>query len=103
MAFDEPTPSKDSYPFLAAGTIRGKILDASTGEPLIGANVFLTGTTIGTITDFDGNFSLADVEAGKYVYVRGLSDRYSSTTLNGAQIPGLDPEKNTVQMDPFPG
>ena len=42
------------------------------------------------------------VEGGKYVYVRGLGDRYGKTTLNGADIPGLDPNKNTVQMDLFP-
>lgn len=42
------------------------------------------------------------IEGGKYVYVRGLGDRYSKTTLNGADIPGLDPNKNTVQMDLFP-
>lgn len=42
------------------------------------------------------------VEGGKYVYVRGLGDRYSKTTLNGAAIPGLDPNRNTVQMDLFP-
>jgi len=42
------------------------------------------------------------VEGGKYVYVRGLGDRYSKTTLNGAEIPSLDPERNTVQMDIFP-
>jgi len=43
------------------------------------------------------------VEGGKYVYVRGLSDRYSKTLLNGAEIPGLDPNRNTVQLDLFPG
>jgi len=42
------------------------------------------------------------LEGGKYVYVRGLGDRYSKTTLNGAEIPGLDPNRNTVQMDLFP-
>ena len=42
------------------------------------------------------------VEGGKYVYVRGLTDRYSLTTLNGSIIPGLDPNRNTVQMDIFP-
>ncbi len=42
------------------------------------------------------------VEGGKYVYVRGLGDRYSKTSVNKAQIPGLDPNKNTVQMDLFP-
>ncbi len=42
------------------------------------------------------------VEGGRYVYVRGLGDRYSLTTLNSAEIPGLDPDRNTVQMDIFP-
>lgn len=42
------------------------------------------------------------IEGGKYVYVRGLGDRYSKTTLNGVDIPGLDPDRNTLQMDIFP-
>ncbi len=39
---------------------------------------------------------------GKYIYVRGIGDRYNKTLLNGAEIPGLDPDKNAVQMDLFP-
>ncbi len=42
------------------------------------------------------------VEGGKYVYVRGLGDRYTKTILNGMDIPGLDPDRNTLQMDLFP-
>lgn len=42
------------------------------------------------------------VEEGKYVYVRGLGDRYSKTTLNNLDIPGLDPDRNSLQMDIFP-
>jgi hypothetical protein len=42
------------------------------------------------------------VEDGKYVYVRGLGDRYTKSTLNGMEIPGLDPDRNTIQMDMFP-
>jgi len=39
---------------------------------------------------------------GKHVYVRGLGDRYSRTILNGMNIPGLDPDRNSVQLDIFP-
>jgi TonB-dependent receptor len=39
---------------------------------------------------------------GKYVYIRGLGDRYNKTVLNGMDIPGLDPDRNTIQMDIFP-
>ena len=42
------------------------------------------------------------VEGGKYVYVRGLGDRYTKTTLNGLDIPGLDPDRNSIQIDVFP-
>ncbi|MCB9196040.1 MAG: carboxypeptidase-like regulatory domain-containing protein [Flavobacteriales bacterium] len=42
------------------------------------------------------------VEGGKHVYVRGLGDRYTKTILNNMEIPGLDPDRNTVQMDIFP-
>ncbi|MEQ8324820.1 MAG: TonB-dependent receptor [Vicingaceae bacterium] len=189
---------------MAQTAIRGKLIDDETGEPMLFANVGIKGTTIGGISDFDGNFSIESpslktgtcdvqvsfvsyqtkiiegvkvtegkvtllgeirmksegeqlqevvvsaeaikssetamltmkkksaamldgisseemkligdgtaseaakrvtgvtVEGGKYVYVRGLGDRYTKTTLNGVDIPGLDPDRNTLQMDIFP-
>jgi outer membrane receptor protein involved in Fe transport len=42
------------------------------------------------------------IQGGKNVFVRGLGDRYTITTLNGMMIPGLDPDGNAVQMDIFP-
>jgi TonB-dependent receptor len=183
------------------GTLRGSVSDRESGETLIGAFVTVEGTTIGTVTDLDGNFSLdltaatytinvsyvsyaptiienvtiksgevtaleqvllsqkgadlkeivisaeairtsevslmnmkknadalldgissaqfkkvgdataveaakrvtgVSVEDGKYVYVRGLGDRYTKTTLNQTEIPGLDPDRNSLQMDIFP-
>lgn len=42
------------------------------------------------------------VQGGKYVFVRGLGDRYTKTILNGVEIPGLDPDRNSVQLDIFP-
>lgn len=57
----------------------------------------------------DGNAAAAvkrvpgvSIEGGKYVYVRGLGDRYTKSILNGMDIPGLDPDRNTLQMDIFP-
>ena len=44
----------------AQRTVSGRVVDDS-GEPLIGATVRVQGTTAGTITDFDGLFSLSDV------------------------------------------
>ena len=42
------------------------------------------------------------VQDGKFVYIRGLGDRYSKTLLGGLEVPGLDPDKNTLQLDIFP-
>lgn len=182
------------------GILKGRVFD-KTGEPLIGVNLVLDGTTIGGTTDFDGNYTIkgpsgtyilvvsylsyatqnisgiiidanktkilpdiileeeaktlqeivvkattldntdnainkkqqnstnmldgisaqsirrtgdnnvaaaarritgVSIEGGKYIYVRGLGDRYSKSILNGTEIPGLDPERNAVQLDLFP-
>ncbi|MFN8319452.1 MAG: TonB-dependent receptor [Saprospiraceae bacterium] len=42
------------------------------------------------------------VEGGKHIVVRGLGDRYTKIILNSIEIPGLDPDKNSVQTDIFP-
>lgn len=44
----------------------------------------------------------ATTEGGKYVYIRGLGDRYSSTQLNGVNLPSADPDKKSVHFDMFP-
>lgn len=183
------------------GKIRGKLVDASNGEELIGANVILAGQSLGSATDIDGVFSIDPVPAGtytinasmigyskksvtgvvvkdgettrididlapeafemeevvveaklllnnetgllkdrqkaasisdaissedisrsgsgdaaaamnkvtgastvdgKYIYIRGLGERYTSTQLNGAEIPSADPNRRAVQLDIFP-
>ncbi len=181
-------------------TLKGKVTDKETSEALIGTNVFIKGTTNGTMADINGNFVLTGIEPGtyelvcsfisyttvaktftvkgnetlvynfelsssatglddvvvkakaitnsenaimsiqmksatsvngisakemtmngdktaaaslkrvsgitvqdgKYIYVRGLGDRYSRTDLNGAMVPSMDPEKNNIQLDLFP-
>ena len=184
-----------------SGILRGKIIDNETAEPLFAANIGIKGTSIGTTSDFDGNFELKipfskttlfisyigyqtieienieinfdkinlldnirlssntislesvnisaqatrnteaailtikkkspvlmdaisaqslkksgdsnaagaikrvsgiSISNGKYVYVRGLGDRYTKTQLNTMDLPGLDPDRNAVQIDIFP-
>lgn len=184
-----------------SGNISGIVVDSETGEGLIGVNVYLENTTIGTGTDLDGSFFIynipdgnynvifqmisyqekyitnvsiegdepvrldvvlspeeivadevvvearmlqnteasllkerqksisvsdaisaetisntgssdagdamkrvtgASVVDGKYVYVRGLGERYSNTMLNGAELPTSDPDRKSVQYDMLP-
>lgn len=187
-------------PVLAnTGKLVGKVVDSETGEGIIGTTIQIKGTTDGTITDWDGNYTLTleqntyslifssisysstekevsiitneitnlnvtltpdlvelesivvqgqtvkdsetsmltiqrkstnvldglssqtfskngdsnlssaitripgvSISGGKYVFVRGLGDRYIKTTLNGLEIPGLDPDRNSIQIDIFP-
>jgi hypothetical protein len=42
------------------------------------------------------------VQDGKYVFVRGLGERYTTTSLNGARVPSPEPEKKEVPLDLFP-
>ncbi len=183
------------------GKITGQVVDQETGEPLPGATVMLEGTTTGTRTDLDGNFTIpnvpvgtynvvismigynrktvtdlkveqsdianinlsltseaikvqdevvtakrvrntgaallkerqksinvsdaisaeeisrygggdaaeamkqitgASVVGGKYVFVRGLGERYSNTQLNGVELPSADPDRKAFNMDLLP-
>jgi outer membrane receptor protein involved in Fe transport len=42
------------------------------------------------------------VQDGKYVFVRGLGERYTTSSMNGARIPSPEPEKRVVPLDMFP-
>ncbi|MEP5944507.1 MAG: carboxypeptidase-like regulatory domain-containing protein, partial [Balneola sp.] len=44
----------------------------------------------------------ASVVGGKYVYIRGLGDRYTSSHLNGTELPSADPNRKAFQLDIFP-
>ncbi|MEX1055673.1 MAG: carboxypeptidase-like regulatory domain-containing protein, partial [Rhodothermales bacterium] len=183
------------------GSIAGTVVDAGSGESLIGANVIVGGTSVGSTTDLDGYYVIKGVEPGtydvvfsyigyhsktvqnvsvsagetttidlslapetlqmedviiearalqnteaillrqrqkaaavsdaisaeaisrsgsstaadamkkvtgasvvdgKYVFVRGLGERYINTQLNGAELPSADPDRNSIPLDLFP-
>lgn len=64
FAFKEDRFSWNSQLQKGKGGISGYILDAKTGEPLIGVNVILDGTTRGVPTDRNGAFTLKDITPG---------------------------------------
>ena len=71
--------------------VTGCVLDAVTGEPLIGVSVLETGTTNGTITDLDGNFALKVNEnaALQFSYMGYQSlELKSKKRRNGSDPPG---------------
>jgi len=50
----------------ATGQIKGKLTDEETGEAVIGASVQIVGTSMGAMTDFDGNYIIRQLEPGSY-------------------------------------
>ncbi len=69
---------------LQAQTVSGTVLDAETGEALIGANVVIKGTTIGTITDIDGSFDLnaESLPVDLVISYTGFSDQTINVTTS---------------------
>ncbi|MGN1239582.1 MAG: SusC/RagA family TonB-linked outer membrane protein [Paludibacteraceae bacterium] len=65
----------------AQTTATGVVLDAANNEPIIGANIIEVGTTNGTITDFDGNFTL-NVKTGAKLEISYMG--YKSVSLPAA-------------------
>lgn len=55
----------------AQSAVSGKVTD-ETGEPCVGANVLIKGTTTGTMTDFDGNYSLPHVKQGAILVISSI-------------------------------
>lgn len=54
---------------VSSAGIRGTVIDAETGEAIIGANVVLVGTTRGAATDIEGKFLIQHLEPGTYTLV----------------------------------
>ncbi len=67
------------------GKISGKIVDAKTGEPLVGVNILLLGTQKGTASDIDGVFYILNIPPGKYS-VRASMIGYSSVVQQNVRI-----------------
>lgn len=74
------------------GTIKGKVKDAGTNEPVVAANVVIHGTSQGTAADINGDFTISKVKAGTYdVIISFIS--YKSDTLKGVTV---YPDQTTV-------
>ena len=67
---------------LAQATFKGKIVDAETNEPLIGATVSVKGSTQGAIADFDGAFSLKSSSSNVVLLVKYLGYKDVSLKTN---------------------
>ena len=95
-AINKETVNSDS-PKGTTKKIKGVVTDG-TGEPVIGANVVVQGTTSGTITDFDGNFTLdvPDNSVLKISYI-GMTDMLVQT--KGKDYLNVKMDNNSQTLD----
>jgi CarboxypepD_reg-like domain/TonB-dependent Receptor Plug Domain len=79
---------------LAQGRIKGKVTDLETGEPLIGANVLVVGTTFGAATDVNGEYVIINLSAGT-VEIKCSYIGYQTITTSDVRVTtGLTNEVN---------
>jgi len=75
------------------GIVKGKITDEQTDEVLVGATIQIKGTTTGTITNFDGEYTLGNFEAGDYtllVSFVGYSNKETDISISEGEEMTLD-------------
>ena len=75
--------------FAQKSIIRGNVYDGASVEPVAFATVLLEGTTTGTTTDFDGFFTLSNLQAGTYTLIStsvGYDTARTQVTVDGTSI-----------------
>ena len=80
----------------AQRTVKGTVVDQS-GEPIIGATVQVKGSSTGTITDFDGNFTLPNVPAKAQVVVSFIG--YITETITNFNNPKVVLKEDAQQIE----
>ncbi|GJQ62654.1 MAG: hypothetical protein SCALA702_17070 [Melioribacteraceae bacterium] len=71
--------------FAQTGKLSGVVTEAGTGEPLIGANIIIVGTSFGAATDINGEYTITNLEAGVYE-VKSSYVGYQAKTITNVRI-----------------
>ena len=79
-------------------TVRGVVTD-SNGEPLIGVTVQVEGTSIGTVTDMDGNFALQKVPSNATLEISYVGMTTQVVALNGRTTVNIVLEEDTEMLE----
>lgn len=79
-------------------TVKGSVKD-SKGEPLIGVTILIKGTTTGTVTDADGNFTLNNVPNNATLEISYVGMKTQSIPVNGRTTINVIMEEETSYLD----
>lgn len=84
------------------GTIAGKVVDATTGDPLPGANVLVQGLEVGAATNVDGEFTIANVPAGQRSVIArfiGYKSQIKTVMVSGGSVAELNFELSETVLE----
>jgi outer membrane receptor protein involved in Fe transport len=86
------------------GSVSAALAEQRNADAVVSA---VTAEEIGRSPDGDAGQAVqrvsgVTVQDGRYVFVRGLGERYTTTSLNSARIPSPEPERRVVPLDLFP-
>lgn len=83
---------------MAQVTVKGVVTD-ETGEPIIGANVLVKGTTTGTITDIDGNYTIPDVASSATLVFSYVGFVEQEIAVNGQTTINVTLKEDSESLD----
>lgn len=84
---------------LAQRSVSGTVIDGSTNQPLPGVNVIVQGTTVGSSTDFDGNFTLSRVNNGDVIEFSFVGFKTKTVSFSGQSTIRVVLEEDLAQLD----
>ena len=88
-----------SFTMFAQQTVKGVVKEKATGEPLPGVSVVVKGTTRGTQTDFDGNFSIDRVKTGDILVFQYLGFADKEITIGTSFNLTIQLDESAEQLD----
>ena len=82
----------------AQSAVSGKVTDQS-GEPLVGVNVLVKGTTNGTMTDYDGNWSLSNLKQGAVLVFSSIGYASQEVTVGSQRTINVQLKDDSAFLD----
>ncbi|WP_321426069.1 TonB-dependent receptor [uncultured Bacteroides sp.] len=80
-------------------TLTGKVIAANDKEPIIGATVSIKGSTIGTMTDISGNYSLSNVPNDATVIFSVIGYKKQAVNVNGQKVINVSLAEDVAVLD----
>jgi hypothetical protein len=86
-------------PLAQAGTIKGRITDAATGQPVVGANIVIEGTSLGTISGIDGGYTLNITNKNAILVISFIGMTTQKVPVNNQQVIDVSLKSDAAMLE----